>query len=73
MNLTMMRRCDPQERDCLYALLRSLSKDLADSKDLLAIYERLYSNDLSGSIPKHQDPRVSLEEQDLDISENLFD
>ena len=37
------------------------------------MYERLYSNDLSGSIPKHQDPRVSTEEQDLDVSANLFD
>ena len=37
------------------------------------MYERLYSNDLSESIPEHLDPRISIGEQELDISDNLCD
>lgn len=43
MCLTMMKRCEPIERDCLYSLMRWISRDLADSRDLLAIYEHLYT------------------------------
>ena len=46
---------------------------MADSKDLLAMYEHFYSMDLSSSIPKPQDPRVALEEDLIDVSQFLLD
>ena len=45
-----LKRCDPGERHCLYQLLRHLSPD--NFKDLLCMYEHVYSTELSASIPE---------------------
>ena len=43
------------------------------SRDLLPLYESIYSFELSASIPVHQDSRVPVEELFLDISSTLKD
>ena len=53
--------------------MRQLTRDLADSKDLLAMYEHYYSMDLSSTIPKPQDARVAQEEDWIDVSQFLLD
>ena len=49
-------------------MTRELTPDNKRFKDVLFIYESLYTRDLQASVPCHLDSRVATEEQLINVS-----
>ena len=67
----MIKSCNPYERDSLYNFVSELAPGNAKQVALLGLLEGLYSQDLTATIPRDQDIRVSDNEAILDISRLL--
>jgi len=67
----MIKSCNPYERDSLYNFVSELAPGNAKQVTLLGLLEGLYSQDLTATIPRHQDIRESGNEVSFDISQLL--
>jgi len=67
--LPMMKLTNATERDCLYQMFRELTN--SPCKDILAMYEHIYSTEMSAQVPPERDPRIPEETKAYNVSATL--